>query len=276
MWMRKMSFNWAYLCNTPAFLDLLIRKMPRVRWAGLDKTLVVTDSKFISRQSDLQAIVKQYRHPNFANTIFVNGADAVPSDLHKSAYSYRLLQKLCLPALYLDEWLFYTDDDMLIMHDPSWLFDYEITASASHHDRLILSIRNTKMVEAIGSALQFDLTIDIYNSYLTSFGCLSIKARPQWIPLIRRFWENEYLQQLLLVNPDSDINRKFDQRFLTAYIAKLCKLPLLLGSAVHPYASWDMLNALKKKTQYPMLIHYACLDKLRAVSILDESIPNAK
>lgn len=225
-----MIYDWIYLCNEPSFLRLMLAKMPRQRFKGLGKFVVVTNERNVELIPELHATIQESGHPNtFPYDVVHDGAmiDETVRVLNlspeaKIAFSlYPLSVKLCIPWWFTraTEWILYTDDDVLVLRDPIDLTRPKPLWGNMNGIGSRFRAGNWKhdlQVEALNEI--FDLTFDIahYNRHRMNGGTWTFQRDDEYLKYLRRFWEHPFYRTAH-INLAKTEHWLLDQRFLTGY-----------------------------------------------------------
>lgn len=212
-----MPVDWVYLCSDERRLEVTMMFLKHTSWIERMHVCWCSHIDPSSFGSSLAAV--QLPVPSRVVDLSPAAARLCPAGLQKyyggtGKPKWALGVKLLLPLLF-DPPFLYTDDDVLVLGDPSEMFSGSF---CSKGDMFMFkeSARpcvTSQLSEAVGA----EITPATYAQYAADAGVWCIFDRLDWAECFERFSALPYMQ---LADPESEEFRRADQRFLSAFAAK--------------------------------------------------------
>lgn len=255
------SFDWVYLCNDPAKLELFMDFLPPIRDLGIMH--IVTDTRNAIMIPEFERICRGRTVMTIYRTDF-NEKEITFSKMTraqvKAIKNYPIFSKLTFPGSMPVKFLF-TDDDIVCLKDPSdmiaehghihsatGLFDkYDIDCTA-----------HLRELKALEDVFGFELDAYEYNDCSCDAAIWTCDPDDSFNDLLAKFYDHPYFFDYTDAGWSSRMNC-FDQRLLTMYFSQRKGHRMF---SRREYCRWTQRFEKKApfpKTYTPMFLHYAAV-----------------
>lgn len=263
-----------YLCNNEMYLELFLSKLPDKFEVDLD-LVILTDENNRDKIKIFEHLVEKYQPTCYKSVTYEDDGPIMELarkelDLEGNVIldTYELAVKLLLPWYYMnvqgDEKMFYSDDDLVILNDPS---RYLKKKDVFVHNGMS-NLGDLKEFNELKRIFRMkDITPEQYNKGRTDAGFYVMSKKDDYVRQVKEAFHSEFYTHLFNVRNRSLKNGKrywvlkgryFDQRFFSMYMRKY-KAESIRPQKNNYYAAFENFYKIKLHSlpkNRPTFIHY--------------------
>ncbi len=232
------DITWVITCVNQPYLELLLSWLPERPWPWVRQVLVLTRRDDPDLRRDLKETVT-YARPLWPVRVetddvyyfILDGIDAPPA--LRTFFEHSLGVKVMVPLLVQPPMLF-TDDDVVVTRDPSYIFESGlVAASYSGLDGLTETAKDLATLESICSTFGLDVDLKTYNAGRTDEAVWYLPSidRDDYAARLRSYFTHPHVvsvSQDMGTAPHGHTQRfrKIGMRFMSGYVIRRGALQL--------------------------------------------------
>lgn len=217
-------FHWAYLCNDPVKLALMLSKLSPQ--PSLQQLHVVCNEANAHMRPEFNRLLQRCEVLNSVDCRVATDTAIIGAVREKldrvacqAAMHYSLFVKLCMPILAVPGTpLLYTDDDVLVLNTVGDLLGSVPFTTTNLSDRLPYNSKGALELDALNDVFGSELLLEEYNHDKSDAGIWMLEADPEYWVWLNRFFAHPFVHNSVLAETGStNYQRLWDQKFLTMY-----------------------------------------------------------
>lgn len=221
--------TWVVTCMDDRKLRLMLRWLPDEPWDWVDEMVIVTHR---NRPDDLLRCQKVAEHWRPEWPIVCRTDEVEERELANIEAPYPLemffqhsLGVKILSALTHDAPMLFTDDDMVVQRDPSYLFDGRPFASYSGFDGFTNTPKDNLALDCLNETFDLNLTIQEFNAQRNDEAVWLMPTidRDDYVDRLQRYFSHPFIEGVTYDKGTAPFGhtqrfRKIGMRFFSVYM----------------------------------------------------------